>query len=158
MDLEHRLVVSKSRCSLIADKVVTVGRSSEVWEEFASWLDSGVERVTFDQASALVAAMNSVMDPDDRSVLKRAFIDVFGKPTELTTDRSMEAVDWVRQRVARLNGANSGDTAGWRSGRRPVPVTGCWVGCGGGISRPGSRTACRGRDQRRWRAGGGIGS
>lgn len=104
MDLEHRLVISKSRCSLIADRVVTLGRSSEVWEAFAGWLDSGVERITHDQAQALVAAMNSVMDPDDRTTLKKSFVDVFGKPTELTTDRSADAVAWVRQRVARMNG------------------------------------------------------
>lgn len=43
MDLEHRLVVSKSRCSEIADVVATAGRSADVAQRFADWLATGAE-------------------------------------------------------------------------------------------------------------------
>lgn len=104
MDLEHRLVISKSRCSLIADVVAPIGRSAEVFERFASWLDSGVERITEDQAKALVDTMNSVTDVEARTGLKKGFVDTFGKPTEITTDRVPEVLAWVTERVNRLNG------------------------------------------------------
>lgn len=110
MDLEHRLVISKSRCSLIADVVAPIGRSGEVFERFRGWLDSGVERITEEQARALVEAMNTVTDEATRTGLKKGFVDTFGKPTELTTDRSAEAVAWVTERVRRLTGAD--DPAG----------------------------------------------
>jgi hypothetical protein len=41
MDLEHRMMVSKSRCSSLADAVVQPGRGAEAAEEFLTWLTSG---------------------------------------------------------------------------------------------------------------------
>lgn len=41
MDLEHRLIVSKSRCSDIADAVAPSGRSADVAQTFAGWLTTG---------------------------------------------------------------------------------------------------------------------
>lgn len=43
MDLEHRLIVSKSRCSEIADAVAPAGRSADVAATFAAWLNTGAE-------------------------------------------------------------------------------------------------------------------
>lgn len=41
MDLEHRVTVSKSRCSLLADKVIQPGRAAEAAATFAGWLSDG---------------------------------------------------------------------------------------------------------------------
>lgn len=43
MDLEHRLIVSKSRCDAVADAVATQGRSADVAQTFAAWLGTGAE-------------------------------------------------------------------------------------------------------------------
>lgn len=104
MDLEHRLTISKTRCSLIDGMSVTKGHSVEPAQVFAAWLGSGVERVTEEQARMLIDAMDSVTDGDLRMTLKRAFVDTYGKPTEITTDRVDEVVAWVVERVHRMNG------------------------------------------------------
>jgi len=41
LDLEHRLVVAKSRCDELADAVLLPGRSKEAAEMFKSWLEDG---------------------------------------------------------------------------------------------------------------------
>lgn len=99
MDLEHRLVISKSRCSLIADRVAPIGRSAEVWQTFRGWLDSGVERITIEHAKALVDTMNTIPNEQDRTAIKRAFVDEFGKPAEVTTDRVAEVLTWLTARI-----------------------------------------------------------
>lgn len=43
IDLEHRLVISKSRCDALADKVVQPGRAADAAKEFRAWLESGTE-------------------------------------------------------------------------------------------------------------------
>ena len=99
MDLEHRLVVSKSRCSLLADLVMPNGRSAEPAFTFAEWLGSGVERVTLEQAQSLVDRMNAVEPQPARMALKTEFASTFGNPTELLTEQLAEVQAWLAARV-----------------------------------------------------------
>lgn len=114
MDLEHRLTITKTRCSLLDGVVATKGRSAEVWQRFAGWLDSGVERITTEQAEALVAAMNTLENERDRIVLKTDFRNTFGNPAEITTDRVPEVLGWLRERL--------GDTAATPPAAPPPPA------------------------------------
>lgn len=41
LDLEHRLVISKSRCSALADRVVQPGRAADAARDFLAWLTAG---------------------------------------------------------------------------------------------------------------------
>lgn len=41
LDLEHRIVITKSRCSALADTVVQPGRAAEAAEAFMGWLNEG---------------------------------------------------------------------------------------------------------------------
>lgn len=101
MDLEHRLIVSKSRCSLIADVVAPLGRSHEPAVTFAEWLDSGVERVSEDAASAVTERINSTIENEEaRKHLKMDLVRTFGKPAELTTDLMPQVNAWLDQRLA----------------------------------------------------------
>lgn len=95
MDLEHRLVISKSRCSLIADAVMPNGRSVEPAHTFAEWLGSGVERVTAQTATQFIDRMNAIADEAKRKAIKEAFVAEFGRPSELTTDRIGEVTAWL---------------------------------------------------------------
>lgn len=105
IDLEHRLIVSKSRCDLIADLVMPKGRSAEVAQTFAKWLGSGVERISADDAAALSEMFSHpLVDDDDRKALKTAFVNVFGRPNELLTDQLGAACAWVTERVERIVG------------------------------------------------------
>jgi hypothetical protein len=103
MDLEHRLVVSKSRCSLIADVVVDAGRSHEPAEMFAGWLSSGVERASAASVKALTDRMDAIDDEDVRRGVKVAFAGEFGKPTELLSDKVAAAGAWLDERLSRLD-------------------------------------------------------
>lgn len=49
LDLEHRMTISKSRCSVLADQVIQPGRAGEAASSFAAWLADG----SGDQASAV---------------------------------------------------------------------------------------------------------
>lgn len=102
MDLEHRLTVTKSRCSLIADAVATKGRSAEPAQLFASWLDSGVERITVDQVKQIVEVVKLVPDEHDRAALRQAFATKWGRSTDVTTDQYAEVMGWTKDAAARM--------------------------------------------------------
>ncbi len=95
MDLEHRLVVSKSRCDVIADAVAPKGRSADVAQQFAAWLHTGVQRVTEQQAFDLSVAFNAITDEDTRKRVKSEFVATFGLPADLLTDKLAEAHAWI---------------------------------------------------------------
>lgn len=95
MDTEHRLVVSKSRCDVIADTVVTAGRSHEPALAFAEWLGTGVERISPDAAAALTARFAAIDDETTRKQVKADFVAQFGRPAELTADRVAAANAWL---------------------------------------------------------------
>jgi AAA domain len=99
MDLEHRLIVSKSRCDVIADAVAPKGRSVDVAQQFSEWLGSGVQRIGSGDAQELMDAMNG-LDAKRRKTVKEAFVDEFGNPTELLTDRLDDAKAWVAANTA----------------------------------------------------------
>lgn len=101
MDLEHRLVVSKSRCDLIADAVAPKGRSVDVAQTFAEWLNSGVQRIGEGDAHDLVESMNAIEDSAVRKATKEAFVTLFGTPAELLTDKLDAAKEWIGTRVSR---------------------------------------------------------
>lgn len=100
MDLEHRLVVSKSRCDVIADKVAPKGRSAEVAQEFAAWLDTGVTPIDDDTAAGIVARIVAVPDEATRGELKRMFNAEFGLVAHLTTDKLPAVEAWLDSALA----------------------------------------------------------
>lgn len=97
MDLEHRLVVTKSRCDSVADLVLPKGRSSEFGLRFGEWLGSGVARVSQEAAGELVGLLNGIADKDARTSVKNAFVGEFGAPAELLASRYDEARQWIVQ-------------------------------------------------------------
>lgn len=98
LDLEHRLVISKSRCEELADQVAQPHRAHELAEVFAKWLSSGEELITTTQAETLIGSLNG-LHPDDRAAAKRDFVSEFGQPTRLPAARFDEALEWVKDRV-----------------------------------------------------------
>lgn len=99
MDLEHRLIVSKSRCDRIADVVAPKGRSWEPAVEFAEWLGRGVMRVTEDEGKLLIATLAHVKDDDEKASIRSAFLERFGRTAELTTEEYPVALAWMREQV-----------------------------------------------------------
>lgn len=41
LDLDHRIMITKSRCSALADELIAPGRAAEAAERFRSWLNDG---------------------------------------------------------------------------------------------------------------------
>lgn len=99
MDLEHRLVVSKSRCDAIADVVAPKGRSYEPAQTFAAWLATGVTRVSEDEVATLYELVKSVADEDEKASIKSAFQARFGPTRELTSDKYPAALAWLSAEV-----------------------------------------------------------
>lgn len=105
MDLEHRVVVTKTRCSLLADAVAQKGRSAELWQKYAAWLDTGVAMPSLPDVEAFVGVMNAIGDPAHRKAVKVAIFNEFGYPDRMTAAQ-LEAAS---ERVAELtSGAPEG--------------------------------------------------
>lgn len=65
LDLEHRFVVTKSRCSILADAVIMPGKSADPARAFAEWLSGGEPAPVVDPADVAVpktAAMTELLD------------------------------------------------------------------------------------------------
>jgi hypothetical protein len=111
IDLEHRMVITKSRCDLIADKVAEKARIGEIAETFAAWLDSGVSLASADDVADITAAFN----------LKEEFMEVWGRPTQLLADQVDPALSWIAERTP--DNAIEGRGPGWtpQSGEDNAP-------------------------------------
>jgi hypothetical protein len=87
LDLEHRLVVTKSRCSALADQVVQPGRAGDAARQFLGWLDDG-EKPIAPGAAALIADTLNEFGQEAR----KGWLDTFGvKPASLPESRADEA-------------------------------------------------------------------
>lgn len=124
IDIHHQLVVSKTRCVLLKDAVVTEP-DGLWWRTLSSWLDSGKAPADPAVVAVIVEAMNVIADEGDRLTTKRLFIDCFGKPDLLTADQVDEANSWVKERSAELGAPpmeSAGDTGEPDDAGDGVPV------------------------------------
>lgn len=83
MDLEHRMVISKSRCSVLADQVIQPHRAREMAETFKSWLEAGEPLVTKEQAQKILELFATIPDADERKKAKGIFKDAYDLPERL---------------------------------------------------------------------------
>lgn len=134
MDLEHRLTVSKTRCSVVADAVALKGRSAEVAQRFAAWLDSGVQMPTGADVEAFGKLCDEIPDASVRKEIKVAIFNEFGHPERMT----VESMTAAQARVAELlappppegpgdtpvSGASEGPGAAQGPDEAPSPVSG----------------------------------
>ncbi len=94
LDLEHRLTISKSRCSVLADAVLAPGRAKDGADMFRVWLETGEPMASRNDIDALVARMNALPEETVKPA-KKAFVDFFGLPVHLLASRLAEAQAWV---------------------------------------------------------------
>ncbi len=97
MDLEHRLIVSKSRCSALADQVYPAGKAAEGARTFLAWLNDGDAIASRSEVAELVAAMNA-LPAEVRGQVKSDFVAAFGRPDTLPASKLAEAQLFVNQR------------------------------------------------------------
>jgi hypothetical protein len=93
MDLEHRFVVTKSRCSAIADLVAQPHRAGEVAKTFRAWLDEGDKPIGEGDAQRIAAAINAAGQEARAGWLQRFAC----KPTALPEGRLAEANQFVAE-------------------------------------------------------------
>jgi hypothetical protein len=66
LDLEHRITISKSRCDVLADKVIQPDRETEAAEQFIDWLNDGTPPpplATPQEIGQLLAQVKGQPDP-----------------------------------------------------------------------------------------------
>lgn len=99
MDLSHRLTVSKSRCSLIADMVAEPHNDRAIAETYRDWLNLGEQLASPDQVAELVDLF-AALPADVRPHIKSLFVERFGRPDNLTADTYPAAAAWAKEQVA----------------------------------------------------------
>lgn len=102
LDFDHRMVISKSRCSVLADQVVQPNRAGDMAETFKTWLGSGEPLVTREQATKLMDALNAIEADDptsqSRKVSKELFMDAYGLPERLAASKFDAALAFAQER------------------------------------------------------------
>lgn len=108
----HRMIVSKSRCDVIADAVAEPLRAYEVAQQFADWLATGVERIPREVAESIFNRFKSVEDETKRRELWDAFVTMYGKPIDITVDKIDEVGEWLANTLGQPDPAPAGDDYG----------------------------------------------
>lgn len=132
LDLEHRLTISKSRCSLLADRVVQPGRAGEAADEFLGWLSDGEPpppTADPDDVADLVEAMNRPATQHARAQIKQEFVAFFGRPDDLLAKDLERAQAWVKARLEDDDGPDDDGSGSDGSGGGEAPT-----GDGGGAA------------------------
>lgn len=94
LDLEHRLTITKSRCSALADEVFQPGRASEAARQFLGWLNDGEPRADRETVDGLIERMNALPEAH-RAPAKQEFVATFGRPEQLRESQVLDAGDLV---------------------------------------------------------------
>ena len=99
IDLEHRIIISKSRCDTLADAVIQPHREEEAARAFRDWLAAGDPLADRAAVDRLVAALNRIEDEPTRAQTKRDFVAEYGRPEQLLAGQLAAASTWVADRV-----------------------------------------------------------
>lgn len=103
LDHSHAVVIDKSRCRSLADRVFKPGDAKALGDELAGWLSAAEPappRISEEQATVLVSLMDAIADTDDRRRVKGEFVKAFGTPQLLDSDRFDDAKAWVEKQTA----------------------------------------------------------
>lgn len=95
LDMEHRLTVSKSRCTSVpVGRTFQPGHAEEFAHIYGDWLAGGEPAATPEDIDALKAAINALGE-DQRKACKQEFMARFGGPEHLPAFRLDEAREFV---------------------------------------------------------------
>lgn len=99
MDLSHNMVIGKSRCSLIADKVFRVGHTGEMAETLHRWLDSAEPMASPAQIQKMRDLIAGIEDPERQKQLRKEVRLEFGEPSTLTVASADAALAWLQDKA-----------------------------------------------------------
>lgn len=97
LDLDHRMVISKSRCSALADQIIQPHRAKEMAQTFKAWLGAGEPMVTREQVEKITSALNGIAEPEERKKAKAMFVDSFDLPERLQAKQFDEALKFAEE-------------------------------------------------------------
>lgn len=100
LDIEHTLVVDKTRCRLLAGRAFKLGHTAELAETLRDWLGSAVPFADREVCDLLKARMDAVADDEARMDVKQAFAAKFGRPDRLTVEQAEKADEWLNATLA----------------------------------------------------------
>lgn len=121
MDLQHRLMISKTRYDAVADLVCEKGRSHEPALKYAEWLSVGAVPITEAQADEIRAMINTIGDPDLRGRTRAEFVTEFGMPAQVLDTRWDAAKAWVAARLPEPDKADALFVADALAAPTPAP-------------------------------------
>ena len=95
LDMEHRLVVSKSRCITVpVGATFQPGHAEDFAHIYIEWLTGGEPAASQTVVDRLVARMNA-LGAEQRAAVKQEFVARFGRPEHLRESQVVAAVELV---------------------------------------------------------------
>jgi len=95
VDLQHRVTVSKSRCSTLADRTFTTHEGNELMGEFVNWLGAGDELISKNQKDGIDGKIRLLSD-SGRHALKGLWSEAgLPKVANLPISRIAEAEELI---------------------------------------------------------------
>lgn len=100
LDHEHTLLVDKTRCHDLAQRMFKFGHTAEFASILRDWLGSAEPMAGHGAVEKMKAAFDAIDDPEQRIDVKQAFVARFGRPEQLLARQVDEAMAWVADRIA----------------------------------------------------------
>lgn len=107
LDLEHRITFSKSRCDVLADKMIQPHREAEAAETFLEWLDDGEPPPPAADTDAVAAFLADVKQRDD--TVRHAMNDWWKEHGYVAERVTVPELDAAKAQLADLLIADAGE-------------------------------------------------
>lgn len=107
MDVHHNLVVTKTRCRVLAGKTYRPNHADELADVYREWLAGGQVMVTKEQRESLIARIVALPKDPYRNACLDEFKDRFGSTDQLLAEDLPDALDLVERYEKALADANT---------------------------------------------------
>lgn len=122
MDVEHhRMVLTKSRCDILADQIIQPHRERDAAKTFLAWLDDGEALASADDRAKLATALRN-LDEVPREAARVALTDRFGPAASLKAADIDAALALIADTAMAVAEKPAGDTEPGPEAEPPTDV------------------------------------
>lgn len=109
LDVEHTLIVDKTRCHALAGRMYRTGHTVEMAKTLHGWLETAEPLASPADVARIVAMFDQYDDEHFRSSRKREFVDRFGLPQQLTAAQVEDALGFFDEEPFEIDAGEAAD-------------------------------------------------